>query len=92
MGLQAAETETGLRVLRVNEDSPADVAGVEAGDTIVSIDGQGVRTLEALWKTLWTGGPPERDVKLQLLRKGQGLDVTVHSVDRMKALKRPKGV
>jgi serine protease Do len=92
MGLQAAETETGLRVLRVNEDSPADVAGVEAGDTIVSIDGQGVRTLEALWKTLWTGGPAERDVKLQLLRKGQGLDVTVHSVDRMKALKRPKGV
>ncbi|MFY8083171.1 MAG: S1C family serine protease [Rubrivivax sp.] len=92
LGLQAAETETGLRVLRVNEDSPADVAGVEAGDTIVTIDGLGVRTLEALWKTLWSGGPPERDVKLQLLRKGQGLDVTVHSVDRMKALKRPKGV
>lgn len=91
LGLQAAETETGLRVLRVNEDSPADVAGVEAGDTIVTIDGLGVRTLEALWKTLWSGGPPERDVKLQLLRKGQGLDVTVHSVDRMKALKRPKG-
>ena len=68
------------------------MAGVEAGDTIVTIDGLGVRTLEALWKTLWSGGPPERDVKLQLLRKGQGLDVTVHSVDRMKALKRPKGV
>jgi hypothetical protein len=31
-------------------------------------------------------------VKLQLLRKGQGVDVTVHSVDRMKALRRPKGV
>jgi len=92
LGLQAAETEAGLRVLRVNEDSPADVAGVEAGDTIVSIDGQGVRTLESLWKTLWTGGPSERDVKLQLLRKGQGVDVTVHSVDRMKALRRPKGV
>ena len=92
LGLQAGETAAGLRVLRVNEDSPADVAGLEAGDTILAIDGQEVRTLEALWKRLWTGGPPERDVQLQVLRQGRPLAVTVHSVDRMKALKRPGGV
>jgi S1-C subfamily serine protease len=92
LGLQAGETPAGLRVLRVNEDSPADVAGLEAGDTIVTIDGLEVRTLEALWKRLWAGGPPERDVQLQVLRQGRPLAFTVHSVDRMKALKRPKGV
>ena len=92
LGLQAGETPAGLRVLRVNEDSPADVAGLEAGDTIVTIDGLEVRTLEALWKRLWSGGPPERDVQLQVLRQGRPLAFTVHSVDRMKALKRPKGV
>ena len=92
LGLQAGETAAGLRVLRVNEDSPADVAGLEAGDTIVTIDGLEVRTLEALWKRLWSGGPPERDVQLQVLRQGRPLAFTVHSVDRMKALKRPKGV
>jgi len=92
VGLQAAETESGLRVLRVNEDSPADVAGLQAGDTIVAIDGQGVRTLEALWKRLWSGGPPERNVQLDVLRQGQPMAFTVYSVDRMKALKRPKGV
>ena len=92
LGLQAGETAAGLRVLRVNEDSPADVAGLEAGDTILAIDGQEVRTLEALWKRLWSGGPPERDVQLQVLRQGRPLAFTVHSVDRMKALKRPKGV
>lgn len=92
LGLQAAETAAGLRVLRVNEDSPADVAGLEAGDTILAIDGQEVRTLESLWKRLWSGGPSERDVQLQVLRQGQPMAFTVHSVDRMKALKRPKGV
>jgi S1-C subfamily serine protease len=92
LGLQAAETAAGLRVLRVNEDSPADVAGLEAGDTILAIDGQEVRTLEALWKRLWSGGPAERDVQLQVLRQGQPMGFTVHSVDRMKALKRPQGV
>ena len=92
LGLQAGETAAGLRVLRVNEDSPADVAGLEAGDTILAIDGQEVRTLEALWKRLWTGGPPVRDVQLQVLRQCRPLAFTVHSVDRMKALKRPGGV
>ena len=92
LGLQAAETAAGLRVLRVNEDSPADVAGLEAGDTILAIDGQEVRTLETLWKRLWSGGPPERDVQLQVLRQGEPMGFTVHSVDRMKALKRPRGV
>jgi S1-C subfamily serine protease len=92
LGLQAGETTAGLRVLRVHEDSPADVAGVEAGDTIVAIDGLEVRTLEALWKQLWSGGPPERDVQLQVVRQGRPLAFTVHSVDRMKALKRPRGV
>lgn len=92
MGLQAAETPAGLRVLRVSEDSPADVAGVQAGDTIDRIDGQSVTALDALWKALWTGGPPEREVKLDLRRQGRPMSLTLQSVDRMKTLRRPKGV
>jgi S1-C subfamily serine protease len=92
MGLQCAEAEGGLRVLRVNPDSPADVAGVEAGDQVRAIDGREVATLEALYKALWQGGPPERDVTLDLLRRGEPLKLTVHSVDRMKTLRRARGV
>ena len=92
LGLQATESPSGLRVMRVNEDSPADVAGVRAGDTIERIDGQGVSALGALWKALWTGGPPERAVQLDLRRDGQPLSLTLQSVDRMKTLRRPKGV
>jgi S1-C subfamily serine protease len=92
LGLQAAETASGLRVMRVSEDSPADVAGVQAGDSIDRIDGQRVTALDALWKTLWAGGPPEREIKLDLRRDGQPLSLTLQSVDRMKTLRRPKGV
>lgn len=92
MGLQAAETPAGLRVMRVSEDSPADVAGVQAGDTIDRIDGQSVTALGALWKALWAGGPAEREVKLDVRRDGKPLSLTLNSVDRMKTLKRPKGV
>lgn len=92
MGLQAAESAAGLRVLRVNEDSPADVAGVQAGDTIERIDGLQVTALDALWKALWSGGPAEREVKLDLRRDGKPVSVSVYSVDRMKTVARPKGV
>jgi len=92
MGLQCSEAAGVLRVSRVNPDSPADVAGLEAGDTVVRIDGLPVSTLESLYKALWRGGPPERDVVLDLMRKGEALTLTVRSVDRMKTFKRAQGV
>jgi S1-C subfamily serine protease len=92
VGLQCAETGSGLRILRVNPDSPADVAGLEAGDTIERIDGTAVVTLEYFYKALWNGGPAERYVTLDLLRNGRPLAVTLRTVDRMKTLKRAQGV
>lgn len=92
MGVQAAETTFGIRITRVNPDSPADVAGLEDGDLIERIDGTAVLRLEALWKALWGGGPPEREVRLDILREGRPLTVSLVSVDRMKTMRRAKGV
>ena len=92
LGVQCTESGRGLRVMRVNPDSPADVAGLAAGDTIERIDGTAVITLEGLYKTLWSGGPAERDVQLDLLRDGRQLSVTVSTVDRRKTFARPRGI
>lgn len=92
LGVQCAESARGLRVVRVNADSPADVAGLAPGDTIERIDGTAVITLEGLYKTLWSGGPAERDVQLDLLRDGRQLSVTVSTVDRRKTFARPRGI
>ena len=35
-----------------------------------AIDGAAVSTLDALWKALWRGGPPEREVSLEIERGG----------------------
>jgi hypothetical protein len=48
--------------------------------------------LEVLWKTLWNGGAPERDVSLDIVRNGQAQTLTLHAVDRMKTLKRAEGI
>ena len=92
LGINCVEVDGRLRVVRVNEDSPADVAGLEVGDTILSIDGLAVATLEKLWKRLWAGPAAERAVKLDILRDGRPQSVTVQSVDRAKTLRRAEGV
>jgi S1-C subfamily serine protease len=92
IGINCVENDGGLRVVRVNDDSPADVAGVKAGDRIVRIDGVPVAQLEELWKALWSGASPEREVRLEIQRDGQTQTLSVQTVDRAKTLKRPQGV
>lgn len=92
MGLSCVETDGRVRVLRVTEDSPADVAGLEAGDRILALDGQPVPTVAALWRTLWQGRGSARAVKLDIERDGKPQSITVHTVDRAITLRRAEGV
>ena len=92
MGINCVETEGTVRVVRVNSDSPAEVAGLEPGDRIVRIDGTEVKALEVLWKTLWAGGAPEREVTLDIVRHGQPQTLKLQSVDRMKTLRSARGI
>jgi S1-C subfamily serine protease len=92
MGVNCVEAEGTVRVVRVNSDSPAEVAGLEPGDRIVRIDGTEVKALEVLWKTLWAGGAPEREVTLDIVRGGKPQTLKLQSVDRMKTLKRAQGI
>jgi len=92
MGVNCVEAEGVVRVVRVNGDSPAEVAGLEPGDRIVRIDGTEVKALDVLWKTLWAGGAPEREVTLDIVRAGQPQTLKLQSVDRMKTLKRAQGI
>jgi S1-C subfamily serine protease len=92
LGVNCVETEGTVRVVRINDDSPAEVAGVEPGDRIVRIDGTEVKALEVLWKTLWAGGAPEREVTLDIVRRGKPQTLKLQSVDRMKTLKSARGI
>jgi len=92
LGLNCVETAQGLRVVRVTEDSPADVAGVQPGDIVERIDGVAVQALATLWKTLWSRGPAEREVTLEVLREGRRETLAVYSVDRLKTFRREQGI
>ncbi len=92
IGINAVEQQGQVRVARVNEDSPADVAGMKAGDRILHIDKVAVSSLDTLWKSLWAGGAPEREVTIQIERNEQKQTIRLQTVDRMKTLKRSEGI
>jgi S1-C subfamily serine protease len=92
LGLNCAELDGEVRVLRVTTDSPADVAGLQAGDRITRVDGQRVAALSQLWLGLWADRTPERAVELEIERRGRPMTITVHAVDRAKTLMRAQGI
>ena len=51
-----------------------------------------VADLASFYKTLWRDERPEREVALEIRRDGETQRLTVHAVDRMKTLSRPRGV
>jgi len=83
LGVNSLEEDGRVKVMHVNQESPADKAGVQAGDIILSVEGEPVDTLEKFYDKLWRpGAKPGSDVHLTLLH-GVGLkEVTVRSIDR----------
>lgn len=76
-GLSVTEEE-GILVLRVLENSPADLAGIQPGDVIISLDGQGIEESSQVQKTV-ENKPINTSVNLEIRRAGQPIRVSVRT-------------
>ena len=92
LGVNSLEEDGRVKVMQVNEESPAAKAGIVAGDIILSINGEVVASLEHFYQTLWTRGPAGVDVVLTVLHGPTARDVTVRSMDRLDFVRRRPGV
>jgi membrane-associated protease RseP (regulator of RpoE activity) len=75
------EVSEGVLVTEVVEDSPAEKAGIKAGDVIIAVDGKGVETPGDLRRRV-NGMDPEDTVELTLHRRGSRVTVTATLGDR----------
>ena len=83
LGVNSLEEDGRVKVMHVNEESPADKAGVVAGDIILSVNGEPVESLEKFYGKLWRpGAEPGNEVKLTVLHGVSLREVTVRSIDR----------
>ena len=82
LGVDSLEEDGRVKVMQVPEDGPAAKAGIQAGDIILSINGQKVDTLKNFYDVLWRDASPGSEVNLTVLHGPTVRQVTVHSMDR----------
>jgi len=81
LGIVTAEDAGGIRVVQVLPRSPAERAGLQAGDLLRAVDGEAVRTRAELYRRLWRVGRPGTPVGLAIERDGSVREIPVRAID-----------
>lgn len=89
IGVEVEVSEGRMQVLAVAEDSPAEAAGIEAGDTIVAVNGEAILGLDAPEVARRMRGVPGTALSIGLRHAGKG---EVHSLDVTRAALRAETV
>ena len=93
LGLNSLEEDGRVKVMQVNEESPADQAGIVAGDIILAVNGESVETLESFYKKIWlSGAHAGTTVHLSVLHGPQVKDVVVNTIDRTQFMRQRQGI
>ncbi len=87
LGLNAEETHGRVFVTRVTSEGPAERAGLQPEDLILTVNGKVVNGLADFYRKVWALGNAGVDVSLGILRGSQIRDITVHSADRYQSLR-----
>ena len=75
---------SGALVAKVMRGSPAEKAGIKAGDVITSIEGKNIQDSVAAMAVI-AGLKPGKDAKFQLTRSEKGIDLAINVAKRLRA-------
>ncbi len=89
LGMFTVETMGHLIVTGVMTRGPADTAGVAAGDILVRVAGERVRTLRDLYRRVWSLGAAGVDVPVTFVRDGNARQTVLKSIDRNRYFRLP---
>ena len=75
--IQAREDQIGFDVLKVNDNGPADQAGMLAGDILISVEGQSVEGMNPDQARDLVRGKENTQVSITVLRNGEEVTLSV---------------
>ena len=85
IGIRAQDTEDGkgVKVLDVDDDSPADKAGIKEGDIITQFDGKNITSANELAESARANGA-KSPVKIKITRSGKPMDIEIKIPKKLK--------
>lgn len=86
LGLNAEEAHGRVFVIRVTPGVPAERAGLQPGDLVLTVKGEAVKGLADFYRKVWALGKAGVDVPLTILRGTEIRNITVRSADRYQFL------
>jgi len=89
LGLYATEIEDKIVVVGLAKGGPAQKAGLNTGDVVLSVGGGEVSDLATLYRRIWARGAAGVDIPLTIYREGRTFEQTVASSDRNRFFKAP---
>jgi serine protease Do len=92
LGVTSSDQGGRVQVVRVAKDSPAQVAGLSAGDVVMAVDGAPVATLEAFYKKVWDRSSPDAEITLTVRQGDEVKSIVLKAEDRMLTLKKPASI
>ena len=92
LGLTSNDQGGRVQIMRVSKDSPAQLAGLEAGNVVLAVDGATVGTLETFYKKLWDRAAPDTEIRLTVLQGAEVKTIVLKAQDRLLTLKKPSGI
>ncbi len=87
LGLNAEEGHGRVFVLRVTAGGPAEKAGLQSGDMVLSVKGEEVKGLADFYRKVWALGSAGVEVPLGILRGIKIHGIAIKSADRNRLLR-----
>jgi len=87
LGLYSEEVQGHVVIAQVLPDSPAQRAGLQRGDLILSVGGDPIGAQADFYRKVWGSGAAGASIVLHVLRKRIVREVSVASVDRLDYLR-----
>jgi S1-C subfamily serine protease len=82
LGVYSEEAHGRVIIIRVASGSPAEQAGLQAGDIILTVKKDSVKGLADFYRKVWALGEAGIDVPVSILQGTEIRNVVVHSADR----------
>ena len=82
LGITSQELEGRVFIAKVQPDSPAERAGLQQGDIVLSVGSARVAKLEDFYSSLWKDKQPGDEVTLTVLQGTDVKKISIKSMDR----------